>query len=195
MEKIGCAILAGGKNRRMGGRDKAFIRIEGIPIIERIVMAVTPIFDEIIVISNNPGAYSNYSDLMVSPDNIPGKGPLGGLYTALSLTHSDAVFVIACDMPDVETTMMRSLCDFYRRSHGQAVVPRHQSQTLTNGLRTLEPLFAIYPKILYPVVESMIHKSKDISMMRLLKNVPVAYYDLPSDLKTYYSFRNLNTYG
>ena len=191
--KIGCAILAGGNNLRVGGEDKAFIEIGGIPIIERIFAAINSLFDEVLVISNRPEAYSRFQNVQVRPDKIPGKGPLGGLYTALHFTTSDALFILACDMPYINPGMIRTLRDLYRKSPGNSLVPRHSAATQPAGSHRLEPLFSIYPHSLLPLVESLVFESKELSMIGFLQKISTTFYDLPEDEETISSFMNLNT--
>jgi molybdopterin-guanine dinucleotide biosynthesis protein A len=50
-------ILAGGKNSRMG-MEKAFLKIGGIRLIDRILGVYKEIFTEIIIVTNEPLAYT-----------------------------------------------------------------------------------------------------------------------------------------
>ena len=45
---IAGAILAGGRNTRMGGKNKAFLNMNGIPIIQIIVSLFKELFSEIV---------------------------------------------------------------------------------------------------------------------------------------------------
>ena len=56
---IACAILAGGKNSRMG-RNKAFIEIDNLPIIEKILNVLKKEFSEIILVTNSPSDFLLY---------------------------------------------------------------------------------------------------------------------------------------
>ncbi len=59
--------------------DKAFVPVEGIPLIERVLQVITPLFSEVFINSNTPGAYAAWN-LPVVPDILPHKGALGYLY-------------------------------------------------------------------------------------------------------------------
>ena len=97
---IAGAILAGGKNSRMGGRDKSFIEIGGTSIIERTIRLFEGIFEEIILVTNSPYAYKDYAGrIIMIEDEIKDAGPLGGIHAALSKTSGKGVFFVACDMP------------------------------------------------------------------------------------------------
>nr|WP_054690532.1 NTP transferase domain-containing protein [Desulfosarcina cetonica] len=50
-------ILAGGLSKRFGGRNKAFIRIGGQRNIDRLMNVYAKLFDQIILVTNDPAAY------------------------------------------------------------------------------------------------------------------------------------------
>ena len=50
-------ILAGGKNSRMG-TNKAFLKLDGILLIERIKAVLNELFPEIIIVTNDPLSYT-----------------------------------------------------------------------------------------------------------------------------------------
>src|SRR5512136_1448720 len=91
-------ILAGGKSRRMG-RDKIFLEAGGVPLFDRVYGVLKGIFSDLIVVANNPESYTGYSGVRVTPDAIPNKGALGGLYTGLKEALSYHSFCFASDMP------------------------------------------------------------------------------------------------
>jgi molybdopterin-guanine dinucleotide biosynthesis protein A len=90
-------ILAGGKSKRMGF-NKAFVKIGGKPLIEKIVSLFFGLFQEIIIVTNNLKEYEHLG-VKVVPDIVEGKGSLGGIYTGLVYSSYQHCFVVACDMP------------------------------------------------------------------------------------------------
>ena len=90
-------ILAGGKSLRYG-RNKALVKIDGIPLIERVINVMGSLFRHLILITNTPHEYS-YLKLPMHEDLIKGLGPLGGIFTALMTIRNEAGFFVACDMP------------------------------------------------------------------------------------------------
>ena len=50
---IAAILLAGGASKRMGGENKAFIKINGKTIIEREIEILEPLFDRIIIVNNS----------------------------------------------------------------------------------------------------------------------------------------------
>ena len=98
-------IQAGGQSSRMG-EDKALKPFLGEPLIRRVIGRLSPIADEVIVTTNRPDDYAflNASldpahPIRLVPDLKPGRGALGGLYTAIASANSPFVAVAACDMP------------------------------------------------------------------------------------------------
>jgi molybdopterin-guanine dinucleotide biosynthesis protein A len=77
-------VLAGGLARRMGGRDKALLRIGGTTILDRVLARLEPVCVQIVLNANgDPARFSRYG-LPVIPDSIPDSaGPLAGILAGL----------------------------------------------------------------------------------------------------------------
>src|SRR5262245_10619683 len=97
-DRIAGVILAGGKNSRMGGRDKAFLRVNGETVFARTLALLRACFPQVVVVSNAPEKYRGYA-VEVTGDELPGLGPLGGVHAALGRVSLPYAFVTACDMP------------------------------------------------------------------------------------------------
>jgi molybdopterin-guanine dinucleotide biosynthesis protein A len=127
-------ILAGGRSIRMG-QDKAFIEVDGIPIILRIFAVLDRLFPETIIVANEEEPYGKLG-IPVYSDLIPGQGALGGLYTGLVRSTFSYAFCVACDMPFLSQPLIHYLLG--KIDQYDAVVP-HTSDGL-------QPLHAIYSK-------------------------------------------------
>ena len=104
------AIIAGGQSRRMG-RDKAFVDLAGKALIEHVIERSANLGQaETILITNKPAQYAHLG-LPMHRDILPNKGSLGGIYTALVQAGSPEVLVLACDMPFVNTDLLRYMVD------------------------------------------------------------------------------------
>ena len=101
------AILAGGESRRLG-RAKAFVELGGRPLISWVLESLRPLFREIIIVANRIEPFSRFG-CQVIQDIIPGHGPMGGIYTALSFIKERQVFVTACDTPFLRQEVVRYL--------------------------------------------------------------------------------------
>lgn len=91
-------VLAGGRGRRMEGRDKLYIEFAGQRLLARIAASLATRFDDLVAISPRTEAFNGLGYRVV-PDEIPDGGPLVGLLTALRHSTSDWVYLVACDMP------------------------------------------------------------------------------------------------
>jgi molybdopterin-guanine dinucleotide biosynthesis protein A len=77
-------VLSGGLARRMGGGDKARIRIGGATILERVLARFSPQCAGIILNANGDPARFADSGLEVVPDSVPDfAGPLAGILAGL----------------------------------------------------------------------------------------------------------------
>lgn len=130
------AILAGGRARRLGGRDKRALRVGPATILERQLATLDGLVDRVFVVGGDPIAGGG-SHPAVVPDRLPGAGALGGLYTALCEAAGSHVLVIACDLPFVTAELLAKLMSL-AGSECEAVVPRS-----TDGL---QPLCAVYAR-------------------------------------------------
>src|SRR5512138_1441259 len=99
-------VQAGGQSSRMG-EDKALKTFLGRPLIQRVIERLSPIADEIIVTTNRPEDYY-FLNLRLIPDLKPGRGALGGLYTALASASQPIVAVVACDMPFASASLLEA---------------------------------------------------------------------------------------
>jgi molybdopterin-guanine dinucleotide biosynthesis protein A len=87
---ISGVILAGGNSKRFNGIVKAKIIIEGKTIISRIIETIENIFDEIIVVTNTPKEFQEYTGCKIIGDQFLNKGPLGGIHAALKKSKKEA---------------------------------------------------------------------------------------------------------
>ena len=132
--KFSAVILCGGQSRRMG-RDKAWIECEGEPLILRQLALLRQLEPEQLGVSIRPGDTSlSGQDILLLPDRWPGRGPLGGIVTALEEVRESHVLFLAVDMPRMTAGVLRGLLQSCRE--GAGVVPRIG--------KAVEPLAAVY---------------------------------------------------
>lgn len=169
-------ILAGGKSSRMGS-NKAFLKLKGKTFIERQINLLREMFDEILISANTPSEYE-YLNLPVFKDIYPDKGPLCGIYTSLINSGSLYTFMLACDMPFVESGLIKHLKGFTKDY--DVVVPKSE--------RGLEPLHAFYSKnCIGPIKKEL--DSNNLRIISFFPHVKVNVVELDS-LTTSDSFKN-----
>ncbi len=114
------------------GHDKTLLEIDGIPLVTRVVTALTACLERVVLVGNRPERFAALG-LPVLPDLYPGSA-LGGLCTGLVHAETPWLFVASCDLSCPDSELVRYLCSI--REGYDAVVPRS-----THGY---EPLFALY---------------------------------------------------
>jgi len=117
------------------GENKAFIEIDGVPIIRRIHNLFKELFQEIIIVTNQIELFSDYESKIYN-DIFPNKGVLGGLYTGIFFSTFNFSFCVACDMPFIKKSLVQYLLNHIKE--GDVIVPQTKDG--------LQPLHAIYSK-------------------------------------------------
>jgi molybdenum cofactor guanylyltransferase len=177
---VSAAILAGGKNSRMSGQNKAFLPIGTQTIIGSIFNVIKDLFAEIMIISNDPDEkYEAYST-KITGDILPGFGPLSGIHAALNMASSDFCFVVACDLPFLEQNMIVQQISL-ANEHVHAIVPRH-----AHGI---EPLHAVWSKQCLPLLEEHLRQPENLKIQTFLQKINTLYFDTVADI----CFTNINS--
>src|ERR1700733_5478289 len=84
-------VLAGGLARRMGGGDKARIRIGGATILQRVLACLEPQCEGVIINANGDPARFADTGLPVIADSVPDfAGPLAGILAGLDWAAANA---------------------------------------------------------------------------------------------------------
>jgi molybdopterin-guanine dinucleotide biosynthesis protein A len=109
-ENITAFILAGGLSSRMG-TNKALLQLGGKSLIQIFIDLLDPLFVEVEISSNEPQLF-HFTNKEIIKDLIPGRGPLGGIHSALTFTTSDRNLIISCDMPFINKELINYLCNY-----------------------------------------------------------------------------------
>lgn len=135
-------ILAGGQSRRMGS-NKALLPYKGGRFIEAIHRQLAEIFDEVLLVTNNPEQYDFLTCRKVA-DIHPGMGALAGIHAGLHHAANPAAFMVACDMPYLNSDLIRHLATL--ADPGGVLIPESPAG--------LEPLHAVYGKGCLAAIET-----------------------------------------
>lgn len=179
-------IQAGGQSSRMG-EDKALKTFLERPLIQRVVERLTPIADELIITTNHPDDY-RFLGLPLFSDLKPGRGALGGLYTAIASASQPLVAIVACDMPFASPSFFEAASRLLEEEESDVVIAKSEEG--------YEPLHALYRRATcLPAIEAAIEADqwKVIAWfpqvkVRILRPEEIQQYD-PSGL----AFWNVNT--
>ena len=182
--RSGCSlvILAGGLSRRMG-RDKASLPAGDGTLLDHLARRLAPVVDETIVAGGSDPP--NLRGVRKVDDRYAGLGPLAGMHAGFCAARHPHVWVVACDLPDVEPAigaLFRGLAPDY-----EAVVPNLDGEP--------QGVCALYERALASRIETILDAG-DRSIKTLLTASKVRYVP-PEELRAVdpelRSFRNINT--
>lgn len=178
MSSVSAVILAGGQNSRMNYRNKAFLELEGITFIERIIRVLSK-FNDIMIAAKNPLVYKHLGCRGIE-DIIIGCGPMSGIHAGLTQACHDDVLVIACDMPFISHKVIQEIVD---KRHGyQAAIPIMNHR--------IQPLSGIYNRSCLKQIEADMEQGQ-WKLTRFLEKVNTRYIPIHRYEKK--SFENINT--
>jgi ABC-type transporter Mla maintaining outer membrane lipid asymmetry ATPase subunit MlaF/molybdopterin-guanine dinucleotide biosynthesis protein A len=155
-------VLVGGASTRMG-QDKALLPYRGTTLSAHVAAAVQETAGSAILLGD-PARYGALG-FPVQADLVSGAGPLGGLYTALTVTQTDWNVVVACDMPGVSASILDLLVERASTTSADAVVaagPDGEPQ----------PLCAVYHRRCLPAVSTAL-QAKSFGMRDLLRELKI----------------------
>jgi molybdopterin-guanine dinucleotide biosynthesis protein A len=169
------------------GQDKALMTFLGKTLLDRVINRVADLGDELIITTNRPENYTQFG-LPLYQDRLPLKGALNGLFTALSVAQYPTVIVVACDMPFVNSDLLRLACGWLTIEGGDVVIPRTQLG--------YEPLHAVYRResCLAAVDKALkVGEKRMISWFPSVKVVPILEEKLLEYDPLGIAFWNVNT--
>jgi len=146
-QDVSCVILIGGESRRMGA-DKAFVKLAGQTLLQRVFNCVKPLFDDVMISGRWPRL--EMSGTRFISDQLPGRGPAIGLCAALANARHPYVFATACDMPFITSELIERLLSC---RHGYDVVA-----PMMDG--KLQPLCAVYSRNCGPALTRRVQRGE-----------------------------------
>ena len=139
-------ILAGGLCTRFGS-NKALAELNGRTLIEHTAETLNQLFYNRLLVTTTPDVYG-FLGWPEIEDTFVGAGPLAGIHAALKQIRTRRAFITACDMPFPDADLIRYLCDL--PGEWDVVLPWPDSGP--------EPLFAVYSRNIFSVVEEKLIK-------------------------------------
>ena len=96
MLEFDAVILAGGRGLRLGGVDKARLKVGGVPLLDRVLGACEGARTTVVV-----GPVEVPEGVLVTREDPPGTGPAAGLVAGLDAITEPAewTLALACDLP------------------------------------------------------------------------------------------------
>lgn len=184
---IACSgvILAGGESKRLGGSNKAFLRIGGRRILSRLMEIYSRIFDQIVLVTNDPAAYMEVDALIVS-DHYALRSSLNGLHAGLFAAAHEYAFFTACDTPFVKRALIECMLGQIEPK-ADLIIPKTAAG--------YEPMFAVYKKTCLPAMVWQLERQQ-LKIQELFRRVRVKTVDeavLRAVDPELISFFNVNT--
>ena len=186
--EISCIVLVGGKSIRLG-RDKALEPFGIGNLLEMVLSRLSLFKSDIILVA---GAGEKFDRLPVFPglrtvaDIYPDRGPLGGIFSGLSVSMTLYNLVVACDMPFLNIDLWRYMIQM--AADYDIVVPRKGNY--------FEPLHAIYSRNCRVPIENLLKQGETHVSQKLFPLVRTKYIEddeiVRFDPKRL-SFFNINT--
>lgn len=183
MSRLAAILLVGGRSARMG-RPKALLSFDGEPLVAHLARRLGKRFPEVVVVAAEGQELPPIAARIVR-DELPDRGPLGGLTSGLRAVDAEAAFAAACDAPFLDAELAFALAA--RLGTHEAVLPRF------GGL--YQPLHAVYrPRVAERFAE-LVRRGELRAMEAALTLAPLVVEEVeiraidPEGL----SFRNLNT--
>ena len=149
--EISAVVLAGGGSTRMG-KNKALLKLGEKTVIERIIDTLRPLFNEILVVTNNPEEYPFLKDIIFVEDEIilQEKNSLIGIYSGLLAAKNPYAFIVPCDMPFLDAGFINYMIN--QLENEDILVPKVGEH--------YQPLHAIYGKGCLEPIKRMLDEKK-----------------------------------
>lgn len=188
----------------MGGRNKAFLELDGRPLVEIAIERVRCVCAEVLIVAGDTSPYTGLGVPLVE-DHFHSVGVLGGLHAGLEAASHEVALAVGCDMPFLNPDLLRAFAGWAEGF--DVVVLRHapsppQSPPLRGGDvpegqggQYIEPLHAVYRRICLPAIEAAI-RAGERRIVSFFPHVHVRYITpeevtpIDPDLR---SFHNINT--
>ena len=179
---VTAVILAGGKGRRMEGKDKGLVELANRPLIEYVIDAIKPQVGAIILNANrNQQQYSLYGYPVISDMLEDYQGPLAGFFSAMEKATSSHIVTLPCDGPLLPNDLVDRLI-FALTDNKAEIAVAHDGDRM-------QPVYSLIPTTLIASLKTFLD-SGERKIDFWYKQHKVALADFSDCPET---FRNINT--
>ena len=179
MDKCVGIVLAGGKSGRMG-KDKSLLDFHGKTLLQRIIDQQRMLLDNVYVIGKGT---ENFTDAIGINDKIENKGPIGGLYTAMSEIKSDWYLISPCDMPFLSHVELNEILKENRTNNYDAIIAESE--------KGYEPLVAVYQSNIFSLMQKNIENG-NFAVRALFNQINKKFIKFDSQIFEKDIFFNIN---
>ncbi|HZZ00123.1 MAG TPA: molybdenum cofactor guanylyltransferase [Candidatus Baltobacteraceae bacterium] len=176
---IAILVLAGGRASRFPGKLEALV--DGEPLVLRAFRTARATGWPVYVSAQGPfpAQIDGRLDCPVLIDRQPLGGPLRALHSACETIAQERIFVLAADLPRVDTPLLERVAAAWLPGD-DAVVPRHEGR--------LEPLVALYARAAILQESFTLFGEPRSSMHDLIERIGARFLDVEAE-----HFANVNT--
>lgn len=169
MESISAYILAGGKSSRMGS-DKGMLLLNETVFIAHIISALKTAGIESITIVSGNKAY-DFLNCNRIEDLYSDKGPVSGIFTALSHSITKQNIILSVDIPLISPAIIKWLI---------ANIDQEKEITQVKISDKTNPLVAIYNKNVVSIFEEYIIKDQ-LKLQMVVATIPHKTIEVPQE--------------
>lgn len=179
---ITALILAGGQGKRMAGKDKGLIQLNGHPLVAHIIQRIAPQVRNMLISANrNHTQYAEFGYPVLSDASDDYPGPLAGILTGLQNLKTPLMLVLPCDTPLLKEQFIPRLIDRLLATKAEIAVAH-------DGTR-MQPIHALIRADLAFSLENYLHEGQR-SVMQWYANHQSVSVDFSDQAE---QFLNLNT--
>ena len=175
-------ILAGGKARRMGGRDKGLISYQGRPLIVHVLERLEPQVHAVLINANRShGQYAQFGHPVIADAEAGFLGPLAGILAGLRASRTELLLCVPCDSPQIGLDLAAKLASPFTQETTRIAVASCSGR--------LQPVFAMLHTDLSEALDDFLrHGGRKIDEFYGAQGFEEVLFEDPDE------FRNINTH-
>jgi len=148
--KVTGLVLAGGRARRMAGRDKGLIELAGRPMVHWVVQRLVPQTASVLISANrNVERYADLGFEVIRDADDGFLGPLAGISAGLTQAATPWLVTVPCDSPLLVTDLVVRL--------SVAVPEKGTGIAVAYDGNRLQPVFSLIHRDLAPDLVDFLH--------------------------------------
>ena len=149
-EKVTGLVLAGGRARRMAGRDKGLIELAGRPMAHWVVQRLVPQTASVLISANRSiERYADFGCEVIRDVDDGFLGPLAGISAGLTQTATPWLVTVPCDSPLLADNLVVRL--------SAAVPEKGAGIAVAHDGNRLQPVFSLIHRDLAPDLIDFLH--------------------------------------
>lgn len=137
--------------RKQGGQPYGLIQLDNEHVIEKQIIEMKKICQEIILVTEEPRDYLSIigNSIRIITDFYQGLAPLSSLHAALSLAKHDYLWVVSSNRPYISAVAADAMVSYGKANQLGVVLP---------SLKEIDFYHSIYTKSCLPVTEALLAK-------------------------------------